>query len=177
MAAALLADGSSDVSVTDVADAAGVSNNLVYTYFGNRAGLLCALLDETADHFDALVRTRLAELGAEEDWLDVSTRVYFDAVEALGPAIVALFRTSHGEVVVEQRRRQRHDAHVDAVARLLCQVSGAPADRCTAHAAVLMAAINAAAELVVRGQVTRAEAEDLYLTMARPVVAHVRGAG
>ena len=175
--AQLLGDGSSDISVHDVAGAAGVSKNLVYTYFGNRAGLLLALLEDTADHFDDEVRHRLADLSVEDDWLEVSTRVYFDAVEALGPTFIALWRSSHGEDVVDERRRQRQDAHVDAVAVLLRQRTGAPAPQCVAHAAVAMAALNAAAELVVRGRASRAEAEELYLAMARPAVDHLRGTG
>ena len=172
--AQLLTGGSAEVSVPDVADAAGVSPNLVYTYFNNRAGLLLALLDETADRFDEQVRDRLASSSADEDWLGVSTRVYFDAVEALGPIYVALLHSSHAEDVVDERRRQRQDAHVQAVTGLLRHHTGAPADACAAHAAVIMAALNAAAELVVLGSTGRADAEGMYLALARPAVEHLR---
>lgn len=173
--AQLLTDGSSDASIPDVADAAGVSKNLVYTYFGNRSGLLLALLDETADRFDAEVRVRLRDLEGGDDWLHVSTTVYFDAVEALGPVFVALFQTHHGEEAVDERRRERQHEHVEAVAQLLRRETEADAASCEAHATVLLAALNAAAELVVRGRCTRTEGQELYLAMARPAVEHLRG--
>lgn len=55
--AAVLADGTPDISVGAIADGAGVARSTVYATFGSRAGLLSALSDDTLERagLDAVI--------------------------------------------------------------------------------------------------------------------------
>jgi AcrR family transcriptional regulator len=76
--AALLADGRLEVSLGDVAVAAGVARSTVYAAFGSRAGLLSALADDT------LHRAGLAEV--------IEAYRHADAVVALERSLAASCR-------------------------------------------------------------------------------------
>lgn len=57
----LLVDGDGDFEMSAVAKAAGVSTGLAYHHFGSKAGLLCALITEFYDRYNAVTNTRFEQ--------------------------------------------------------------------------------------------------------------------
>ncbi|HZE29816.1 MAG TPA: TetR/AcrR family transcriptional regulator [Actinoallomurus sp.] len=79
-----------DISIDDVADAAGASRALVYHYFGGKQELYLAALHSAAKQLDDLLRPP-AE-GKPLERLAVSLHRYFDFVEDHAAGFVALLR-------------------------------------------------------------------------------------
>jgi AcrR family transcriptional regulator len=82
--------GSDQVTVADIAEAAGVSRQLVYVHFANRAGLLVAVTrhhDASSGFVERVAATR--ELPAVEG-LEALLRVWFDYVPRILPVARAL---------------------------------------------------------------------------------------
>jgi AcrR family transcriptional regulator len=79
-----------DISIDDVADAAGASRALVYHYFGGKQELYVAALHSAAKQLDDLLRPP-AE-GKPLERLAVSLNRYFDFVEDHAAGFVALLR-------------------------------------------------------------------------------------
>jgi len=79
-----------DVSIDDVAEAAGASRALVYHYFGGKQELYVAALRGAAEQLGVLLEPP-AE-GKPLERLALSLRRYFDFVEDHAPGFVALLR-------------------------------------------------------------------------------------
>jgi AcrR family transcriptional regulator len=79
-----------DISIDDVADAAGASRALVYHYFGGKQELYLAALHSAAKQLDDLLKPP-AE-GKPLERLAVSLHRYFDFVEDHAAGFVALLR-------------------------------------------------------------------------------------
>lgn len=79
-----------EISIDDVADAAGASRALVYHYFGGKQELYLAALHSAAKQLDDLLRPP-AE-GKPLERLAVSLHRYFDFVEDHAAGFVALLR-------------------------------------------------------------------------------------
>ncbi|SDQ55109.1 DNA-binding transcriptional regulator, AcrR family [Thermostaphylospora chromogena] len=99
-----------DVSIDDVALAAGASRALVYHYFGGKQELYVAALRNAAARLEE--RLRLQEAGRPLDMLASGLRRYFDFVEEHAAGFSALLRGGPvnrsgevGEIVEGVRRR------------------------------------------------------------------------
>ncbi|NUP01648.1 MAG: TetR/AcrR family transcriptional regulator [Nonomuraea sp.] len=99
-----------DVSIDDVASAAGASRALVYHYFGGKQELYVAALKSAAEQLES--RLRPAEGGRPLDELAAGLRRYFDFVEEHAAGFAALLRGGPanragevGEIVDGVRRR------------------------------------------------------------------------
>jgi len=99
-----------DVSIDDVASAAGASRALVYHYFGGKQELYVAALRSAADQLES--RLRPQEGGRPLDQLASGLRRYFDFVEEHAAGFAALLRGGPanragevGEIVDGVRRR------------------------------------------------------------------------
>jgi AcrR family transcriptional regulator len=79
-----------DISIDDVADAAGASRALVYHYFGGKQELYLAALHSAAKQLDDLLRPPAK--GKPLERLAVSLHRYFDFVEDHAAGFVALLR-------------------------------------------------------------------------------------
>ncbi|SDJ46658.1 TetR/AcrR family transcriptional regulator [Nonomuraea jiangxiensis] len=79
-----------DVSIDDVAAAAGASRALVYHYFGGKQELYVAALRSAADRLES--RLRPHEGGTSLDELASGLRRYFDFVEEHATGFAALLR-------------------------------------------------------------------------------------
>lgn len=112
-----------EVTVGQVAEASGASQALIFHYFGNKAGLYTAVVD------DALARLRAAQAAAIDalpagsparDRVRVSLEVYLDHVAA-NPTAWAASPTASEEPAVAQQARS--DARAEWV-RLLAELLG-----------------------------------------------------
>ncbi|MET8861954.1 TetR/AcrR family transcriptional regulator [Nonomuraea sp. NPDC004580] len=99
-----------DVSIDDVASAAGASRALVYHYFGGKQELYVAALRSAAEQLES--RLRPQEGGRPLDELASGLRRYFDFVEEHAAGFAALLRGGPanrtgevGEIVDGVRRR------------------------------------------------------------------------
>src|SRR5581483_577547 len=79
-----------DVSIDDVAEAAGASRALVYHYFGGKQELYLAALRGAADQLSDLLEPPTT--GKPLERLQLSLSRYFDFVEDHAPGYVALLR-------------------------------------------------------------------------------------
>lgn len=178
VAAALLAARRGDPpSVEQVAAAAGVSRALAYTHFDSRTSLLLALLDRETNRYDTEVVERLRGISDPEQWLEVATGVYFDAVEATGHLYLALFEERQADAEVERRREARQRLLVDGVSFNLSQILGVKAQETRITSVLLLGMLRAAAELVVLEERERDEVEQRYLRAARCVIESLRTDG
>ncbi|MFG6199076.1 TetR/AcrR family transcriptional regulator [Nonomuraea sp. JJY05] len=102
-----------DVSIDDVASAAGASRALVYHYFGGKQELYVAALKSAAEQLES--RLRPHEGGRPLEELASGLRRYFDFVEEHAAGFAALLRGGPanragevGEIVDGVRRRLFH---------------------------------------------------------------------
>ena len=56
----VLLEGDGDFEMGQLAARAGVSNGLAYHYFGSKAGVLSAVIDDFYDRYSAVANERLA---------------------------------------------------------------------------------------------------------------------
>jgi AcrR family transcriptional regulator len=80
------------VSIEDVADAAGASRALVYHYFGGKRGLQLAALSSAADQFTAALAPELEDRQLRQ--LDALVGRYLDFVEGHAAGFAALQRSA-----------------------------------------------------------------------------------
>ncbi len=161
----LLADGGSDALRMDtLAQAAGVTRPVVYKHFGNRDGLIVALLQR----FTARVAERDAVLvpagGSFEDNLRAGTRSYLEAAMRSGATIRTLLNSEYLSPVIEaQRRRIWSVAATRWSERYRAWYPLQPAE---AHALAArdLAALTVLARLCVDGQLTVDRAVELHIT-------------
>jgi len=110
-AAAELIAGDGSMEIGDVAKRAGVSVGLSYHYFGSKAGLVAALVEDFYDRFDARVMAVNPQPGA--DWgrrekLRLEAMVAFHYAEPLSPIVLARLNREPDVAAVEARRLQQH---------------------------------------------------------------------
>lgn len=104
----LVADQGSGLTLGDVAQRAGVSRQAVYLHFGDRSGLLVALvrhMDDVLELGEALAHVRAAGTSAEllERTMDLNTR-FWAAVE---PVALVLQAAQHDDDAVATAWRDR----------------------------------------------------------------------
>ncbi|MBP7066133.1 TetR/AcrR family transcriptional regulator [Ferrovibrio sp.] len=123
-AAAELVAGDGVMEIGDVARRAGISVGLSYHYFGSKAGLVAALVEDFYDRYDARVMAVNPQPGA--DWgrrekLRLEAMVAFHYAEPLAPIVLARLNREPEVAAVEARRLQQHielAAHNIALAQL-----------------------------------------------------------
>ncbi len=95
-----------DVSFETVAEEAGVSRSLVYSYFGDRGGLFAAAYTSEMTRLDDEVDGALEKLGNNRERLDVAVRAYLQ------------FASRHRErwSLIASAGSSRHPAVRDAIA-------------------------------------------------------------
>lgn len=104
----LVADGGSSVKLSDVAERAGVSRQAVYLHFGDRTGLLLALvhhMDETLDLGASLAHVHAASTGA--DLLERAMRLNTDFWAAVHPVAQVLEAAQHDDEALGAAWRDR----------------------------------------------------------------------
>src|SRR4051794_8521155 len=116
--------GTSDVTMAQVAAVAGVSRQLVYFHFSNRAGLLTAMArhrDEAGDIFDAARASRTMEPVAGFEHLLRAWCAYMPSIDSLTRALeAALLTGDDGAVAWRERMADLREAlriALDRIAR------------------------------------------------------------
>lgn len=109
--AAELVAGDGVMEIGDVARRAAVSVGLSYHYFGSKAGLVAALVEDFYDRYDARVMAVNPQPGA--DWgrrekLRLEAMVAFHCAEPLAPIVLARLNREPEVAAVEARRLQQH---------------------------------------------------------------------
>lgn len=90
---ALVSVKGAEVSLQEIAKAAGISRQSVYDHFGSRGGLLMALVRRADDRFD--IKNGLFEAFGRADpveRLDITIDVWIDFVERIFPVATDLIR-------------------------------------------------------------------------------------
>lgn len=161
----LLADGGSDALRLDaLARAGGVTRPVVYHHFGDRDGLVVALLERHAERVKAHVAAALAPGGSFEDDLRAATRAYLEAARRHGPAMRALVAAQHLSPVIEAARRTNWDGAAAHWSERYRRHTGLPRRDATALATAHLAALAALAGLCIEGRLGLARATELHVT-------------
>jgi AcrR family transcriptional regulator len=153
-----------EISIDDIAAAAGVSNGLLYHYFEGKRGLYVATLEAEATML-------LAETEPQPDEIDSGLDAYLDYVETHRPGWLALMRGGLGSdaqvsAIVEGTRQ----AIVD---RLAATVGHGPLMRTAMRGWVGMVEA-AATDWVERGDIDRAQLRALLADALHNAVASAR---
>ncbi|MDQ2877334.1 MAG: TetR/AcrR family transcriptional regulator [Actinomycetota bacterium] len=157
-----------EVSVDDIAVAAGMSRPLVYHYYGGKGGLFISALRQAGDDVVAAISKAGAE--ARDDWLATGLAAFFDHVQAHPIGLTALLR--HGSLPGGEAR-QVLDEIRDRVLTLILICLDPPID-----SAVLQSVLRGwiamvetmSREWLRRGQPTRAQLEALLPELLRAVL-------
>ncbi|MCP5025410.1 MAG: TetR/AcrR family transcriptional regulator [Actinomycetia bacterium] len=116
-----------EVSIEQVADAAGVSRALIYNYFGDRGGLLAAVYDAAYERLDYEVDAALALAAVPHEQLEAIVEIYVRAAvssplrwQLLGTAAAhphpAVQRVRHQHLERLSRFVRGHDLGIIALA-------------------------------------------------------------
>lgn len=149
-----------------MAQAAGVSKALVYTYFSTRDVLLGALLQrEQAELGD---RGMAAALRAETfpDLIARTTRHYLEHVRDRGPLIAALLADPSTAALMEAESRIDRDQTIRYLVRATRRAYDLPLAQAIAAVDMLMGATGRAGDRVARGELEIDDAVDLCLHIA-----------
>ena len=153
-----------------VAEAAGVSRPLVYSYFDNRAGLLRALWDDVEQVWgsgipitpEELVAASSSPRDAYERRLMRSVRWYLDQIDRGGLLFHRLVTEPNLEASVDSLRQRIREDNVRWWARLV-ELQGVEPDRALAFSAIFNGAIESLWPLVVRRNLSRATVEAVFV--------------
>lgn len=110
-AAAELAGTGGSMEIAAVARRAGASVGLSYHYFGSKAGLLAAVVEDFYDRYDAAIIDANPLPGgawAERERLRVGRLVDFMLAEPLAPLVLSRLSAEPEVAAVEARRLARH---------------------------------------------------------------------
>ncbi|MFZ4520026.1 MAG: TetR/AcrR family transcriptional regulator [Microthrixaceae bacterium] len=161
----LLAEGGSDALRMDaVARAAGVTRPVVYDHFGDRDGLVVALLERHYGRIAAHVAASVVPGQTFEEELRAATVAYLEVARHHGRAMRSLVSAEHLSPAIEAaRRRTWGAAAVRWAERYRDHVELSPHDAralATAH----LAALSALAGLCIDGRLGLARATRLHVT-------------
>ncbi len=161
----LLAEGGSDALRMDaLARAGGVTRPVVYDHFGDRDGLVVALLERHAARVRAHVAAAEVPGAPFEDELQAATRAYLEVACRHGSAMRALVSTQHLSPVTEAARRSNWDgAAAHWAARYRAHADLTPRDA-TALATAHLAALAALAGSCIEGRLSITRATELHVT-------------
>ena len=165
--------GAAALTMETVAQTAGVSRPLLYTYFDNRSGLLQALWDEVASLWDVDSMPPVEEFITDatprqvfEERLVANTRWYFDQIEHGGLLFYRLLSEPHLETSVEVLRRRVHDDNVAWWARLV-EAMGIEPQRALVYSSLFNGASQTMWELIAKGEADRAVIEEVFFLSSR----------
>lgn len=101
------------VEIASVAAEAGVAQSVIHRYFGNKAGLVEAVINRFYDEYDEAVF--LAEIAPGASWLEreamrIDKEVGFLYDHPLGPAVAAGLLHEAAATRVDAERQRRHAA-------------------------------------------------------------------
>jgi AcrR family transcriptional regulator len=114
--------GFHEASMDEIAEAAGVSKPMLYSYFGSKEGLYFAYVDSAYRELIAAIDAAVAGAGPEpEDQLRLGTLAYYLYVDERRHAFRVLFREigDPGDELASQRHRlvRRIGVAIDAILR------------------------------------------------------------
>jgi len=145
-----------------LARAAGVTRPVVYEHFGDREGLIVALLERHAERVAAGVAAS-ARPGTFEDELRAATRAYLTAARRSGGPMRGLVAAENLSPAIEAARRRYWGAAAAVWADRYRERTGLPAPDAHALAVAHLAALSALAGLCIRGAIGIARATDLHV--------------
>jgi AcrR family transcriptional regulator len=99
------------IEIADVASIAGVAQSVIYRYFGNKAGLIEAVVNDFYDLYDELVFLAPLAPGAswpERELLRIEQEVTFLYDHPLGPVVVAGLLHEAAATRIDAERQRRH---------------------------------------------------------------------
>jgi AcrR family transcriptional regulator len=162
-------DGAAALTMEHVAEAAGVSRPLVYSYFDNRAGLLRALWAEIEQVWGSGIPSTPDELAATsspretyERRLVRSVRWYLDQIDRGGLLFHRLVSEPNLEESVDSLRARIREDNVAWWARLV-ELQGVDAERALAFSAIFNGAVESLWPLVVRRHLPREVVESVFV--------------
>jgi AcrR family transcriptional regulator len=130
----LFADrGFHEASMDEIAEAAGVSKPMLYSYFGSKEGLYFAYVDSAYRELIAAIDAAVATAGPDpEDQLRLGTLAYYEYVGERRHAFRVLFREigDPGDELASQRHRlnRRIGAALGAIVRRSTEAPWQPID-------------------------------------------------
>ena len=161
----LLAEGGSDALRMDaLARAGGVTRPVVYDHFGDRDGLVVALLERHVERVAAHVAAAMVPGGSFEDDLRAATHAYLEVARRHGAAMRALVSAQHLSPGIETARRSNWDAAAARWAARYRDHAGVPARDALALATAHLASLSALAGLCIEGRLGLTRATDLHVT-------------
>jgi AcrR family transcriptional regulator len=157
-----------EVSVDDIAAAAGMSRPLVYHYYGGKGGLFISALRHTGD--DVVAAISKAGTDDPEHWLTVGLAAFFDHVQANPIGLITLFR--HGSLPGGEARQVLDEIRDQVLALILICLE--PPSESAVLQSVLRGWIamveTMAREWLRRGEPTREELEALLPELLRAIL-------
>jgi AcrR family transcriptional regulator len=157
-----------EVSVDDIAAAAGMSRPLVYHYYGGKGGLFISALQHTGD--DVVAAISKAGTDDPDHWLTVGLTAFFDHIQANPIGLTALLR--HGSMPGGEAR-QVLDEIRDRVLALMLACLDPPSDSAVLRSVLrgwIAMAETMGREWLRRGEPTREQLEKLLPELLRAVL-------
>ena len=93
----MLADGPEHLTLERVAEEAGCSRNLAYSYFPNMRALRRAMRDQQRDRLIRSVQERIPRPAPFHEWMDAWLELVLDEATDRGPLFLMLFDSSRPE--------------------------------------------------------------------------------
>jgi AcrR family transcriptional regulator len=157
-----------EVSVDDIAAAAGMSRPLVYHYYGGKAGMFIAAMRQAGDDLVQAVM----EAGSRDpaDWLAGGLAAYLDYVQSNPIGLAALLR--HGSLPGRADRQVRDEIRDQVLTLILIRLdppTDSPVLRAVLRGWIAMVE-TMAREWLIQGEPTRAEFELLLPELLRAVL-------
>jgi AcrR family transcriptional regulator len=157
-----------EVSVDDIAAAAGVSRPLVYHYYGGKAGVFISALRQAGEEVVAAIGKAGAD--SPDDWLAAGLSAFFDHIQQNPIGLTALLR--HGSLAGGEDR-QVLDEIRDQVLALILAGLRPPADSPVLQSVLrgwIAMVETMGREWLRRGEPSRGELETLLPELLRAVL-------
>ena len=114
-----------------IAEAAGVSKPVLYQHFASKQDLYLALIDDSAEHFDAALESALGSTTDPHEKVRATYRSYFEFVVSHREEFVILFNSDVYEPEAQQRirnLRQRSATRIVTALKNFTDLDDADAD-------------------------------------------------
>ncbi|MFB8189124.1 TetR/AcrR family transcriptional regulator [Microbacterium sp. NPDC055988] len=158
------AEGADALTLSALADRAGITKPVVYEHFGDRSGLFAALYRQFDERQDASLETALANAGPDADGVvDVVAASYIACARAEGIEMAGVVAALQGTPVLARMRQESVVAYVERCRAALARVVGAEnIDPIALEAAFASADVLAGAVLA-----SRIDERDAHETLVR----------